>query len=55
MHDAVHSAFTNTNELGHFAEANVGVFGDADEDMAVVGQERPFRGFFDHKFMIYKS
>jgi hypothetical protein len=41
MNNAVHCAFLNTHELGHFAEPYIGLLSDADEDMRVVRKKRP--------------
>ena len=41
MHDAVNGAFADPDLAGDLREANLGVLGDADDDVGVVGQERP--------------
>jgi hypothetical protein len=55
MDDSVDRALANADEIGHLAEPDIGVLGNADQDVAVVGQERPFGCIFDHKIMISNS
>ena len=43
MNDAVYGAFADTNFASDLSEANLGVLGDADQDVGVVAQKGPRR------------
>ncbi len=43
VHDAVHGPLTDTYPTCHLRQPNVGLLGDADEDVRVVREERPAR------------
>jgi hypothetical protein len=36
MHDAVDSAFTDTDEVSYFAEANLGIFGNTNQHVGMI-------------------
>jgi hypothetical protein len=41
----VDCTFTDADKFGDFAESNFGVFGDANENMGMVGKKGPRRDF----------
>ena len=41
VHDAVDCTFANADKFGDFAKSNLGVFGNADQNMGVVREKRP--------------
>jgi hypothetical protein len=41
MHDAVDGTFANADKFGDFAKSNLGVFGNADQNMGMVRQKGP--------------
>lgn len=41
VHDAMHRSFADPNFLGNLREADIGLLGDTDHDVAVVGKKGP--------------
>ena len=43
LDDAMHGPLANSNQKSDLGEAHLGVFGDADQHMRMVGKKRPRR------------
>ena len=41
VHDAMYGALPNANEICDFTESDIGLFGNANKNMGVIGQKGP--------------
>lgn len=59
VHNSMNRTFADSDQIGHFAQADVGLLGDADEYVGVVREERPSalveRAFVCHRNHVIRS